>query len=91
MSSAGPGIDRSLPVSLLAYKLLQNGPSFPEASDVSFDRARGRYRARTGTDAPAEGTLDLPGDVHNGMPGTLLRNLPAAKASPVAVDDAPGR
>jgi hypothetical protein len=60
---------------LLTYTLVQKGPSFPETSEVSFDRASGRYRARTGTDEPVEGTLEVPEDVHNGMTGTLLKNL----------------
>jgi hypothetical protein len=66
---------------LLAYKLIQKGPSFPEASEVSFDRASGRYRARTGTDEPLEGILELPEDVHNGMTGMLIRNLPTGASS----------
>ena len=61
---------------LLNYRLIQRGPAFPEASDVSFDRASGRYRARVGSDDAAEGTLDLPEDLHNGITGMLLRNLP---------------
>jgi hypothetical protein len=60
---------------LLAYKLVQRGPSFPEAADVTFDRAGGRYHAKVGTD-DSDGTLDVPDDLHNGMTGTLLRNLP---------------
>ena len=60
---------------LLAYTLMQKGPSFPEASEVSFDRASGRYRARAGTEEPVEGTFELPEDLHNGMTGTLIRNL----------------
>jgi hypothetical protein len=66
---------------LLAYKLIQKGPSFPEASEVSFDRASGRYRARTGTDEPVEGTLEMPDDLYNGMTGMLLRNLPAGSSA----------
>ena len=61
---------------LLTYKLVQRGPAFPEPSEVWMDRASGRYRARVGTD-DAEGILELPEDLHNGMTGTLLRNLPA--------------
>ena len=61
---------------LLTYKLVQKGAAFPEPSEVWFDRASGRYRARVGTD-DAEGILELPDDLHNGMTGTLLRNLPA--------------
>jgi hypothetical protein len=60
---------------LLAYTLVQKGPSFPETSEVSFDRASGRYRARTGTEEPVEGTFELPEDLHNGMTGTLIKNL----------------
>src|SRR5258705_1876825 len=61
---------------LVAYHLIQRGPAFGEAgSEVSFDRDSGRYRASSG-DKSAEGTLDLPEDLHNGMTGVLLRNLP---------------
>jgi hypothetical protein len=61
---------------LVAYHLTQKGPAFGEASSkVSFDRDSGRYRASSG-DKSAEGTLDLPEDLHNGMTGMLLRNLP---------------
>jgi hypothetical protein len=62
---------------LLAYKLVQRGPSFPEATEITFDRASGRYRAKVGDEAPAEGDLELPEDLHNGMTGMLVRNLPA--------------
>jgi hypothetical protein len=66
---------------ILAYKLIQKGPAFPEASEVSFDRASGRYRAQTGTDEPVEGTLEMPEDLYNGMTGMLLRNLPAGASA----------
>jgi hypothetical protein len=52
----------------------QKGPSFTEASEISFDRS-GRYRALIGNDEPVEGVLEVPDDVHNGMTGMLLRNL----------------
>jgi hypothetical protein len=62
---------------LVAYHLIQRGPAFGEASsEVRFDRDNGRYRASSG-DKSAEGALDLPEDLHNGMTGMLLRNLPA--------------
>jgi hypothetical protein len=62
---------------LLAYRQSQKGPSFPEPSEVAFDRDSRRYRARSGDDT-SEGTLEeIPEDLHNGMTGTLLRNLPA--------------
>jgi hypothetical protein len=63
---------------LRTYHLVQRGPSFPEATDVAFDDA-GRYRARirkTGQDADtAEGRIDVPADVYNGLSSTLLKNL----------------
>jgi hypothetical protein len=61
---------------LLTYRLVQRGPSFPEASETAFSRQTGRYTARVGNDKPAEGTLTLPEDVHNGITGVLLKNLP---------------
>ena len=60
---------------LLSYRLVQRGASFPSASDVSFDRATGRYRAKVDDDE-SDGRIDIPPDVHNGMTGVLLRNLP---------------
>ena len=60
---------------LMGYKLVQKGPSFPEAREVSFDRDSGRYRARAGADT-SEGALDLPEDAHNGLTGILLKNVP---------------
>ena len=65
---------------MVAYRLLQRGPSFPEAVDVSLDRKKGRYTTRsTGKgekEKASEGHLELPADVYNGMIGTLLKNLP---------------
>lgn len=62
---------------LVAYHLIQKGPAFGEASsEVTFDRDSGRYRASSG-DKSAEGTVDIPEDIHNGMTGMLIRNLPA--------------
>ncbi len=42
---------------LLAYKLVQQGPAFSETSEVAFDRAGGRYRARAGEDT-SDGTVE---------------------------------
>jgi len=62
---------------LVAYHLTQKGPAFGEgSSEVTFDRDSGRYRASS-SDKSAEGTVDIPEDVHNGMTGMLVRNLPA--------------
>ena len=61
---------------LLSYRLVQRGPAFPEATEVSFSRETGRYTARLKDDKPAEGKLTLPEDLHNGLSGVLLKNLP---------------
>jgi hypothetical protein len=61
---------------LVAYHLIQRGPAFGEGGgEVAFDRDSGRYRASSG-DKSAEGPLDLPEDLCNGMIGMLVRNLP---------------
>ncbi len=65
---------------LLSYRVVQRGPAFPEPSEVFFERATGRYKARVGQDA-VEGRIDLPADVYNGMIGMLLRNVAPAKAT----------
>ena len=69
--------------SLHTYRLVQRGPAFGGSSaDVSFDRTGGHYRARIKEKADKaeeafEGPIELPADVHNGMTGMLLKNLPA--------------
>jgi hypothetical protein len=65
---------------LEAYRLRQRGPSFP-SMEISFDRRSGRYRAtvqQTRNDEPksAEGTLEMPPDLYNGMALVVLKNLP---------------
>ena len=69
------------------YHLVQRGPSLP-AAEITFDRATGRYRARTqdkpGAEAKqASGTLEIPADLSNGLTVTLLRNLPAGAGATV--------
>ena len=61
---------------LHTYHLIQRGRSFPETTDVTFDRDTGRYRASIG-DTTDEGTTEFPDDVHNGLTATLLKNLPS--------------
>ena len=65
--------------SLLHYRLIQRGASFPLTLDVSFDRKRAWYEVRsrngTGPEKLLSGQLDLPPDVYNGMTATLLKNL----------------
>jgi hypothetical protein len=71
---------------LLSYRLIQKGPSFPEPMDVSFDRKPGRFQVKSmdkGREETSSGTLDLPADVYNGMIVMILRNLPPRRAETV--------
>jgi len=71
---------------LESYRLVQRGPSFPDGSDVQFDR-RGRWAARKlgagAADERASGKVDVPEDVYNGMMSTLLKNLDAGAEATV--------
>jgi hypothetical protein len=65
---------------VVAYRLVQRGPAFPHAMEAQFDRASGRYNVRSRErdaqrDETAEGSLELPEDVSNGMISILLKNL----------------
>jgi hypothetical protein len=64
---------------LLRYRLIQRGPSFPLNLDASFDRRTAQYKVRYGNGTAREetlnGKLELPSDVYNGMIATLLKNL----------------
>ena len=60
---------------LMSYRLVQRGPSFPEPSEVTFERDNSRYHARIGDQEAVDGKVDLPDDLHNGMTSTLLKNL----------------
>lgn len=65
---------------LLAYRLVQRGPAFPETLEATIDRASGRYRVRHRADeeSPEEelaGTFALPEDAYNGMLAVVVRNL----------------
>ena len=71
---------------LRTYHLVQHGPSFPEATEVSFDDG-GQYRARirkAGKDEQtADGHVEVPADVYNGLASTLLKNLPPGETGEV--------
>ena len=72
--------DQRKAFTLLSYRIVQRGPSFPETLDASVDRATGRYqvRYRADEDSPEEsvsGQVEMPTDVYNGLLGTLLKNL----------------
>jgi hypothetical protein len=65
---------------LQSYRLLQRGPAFTEDTEISLERASGKYRVKTkahkdGKEEVLEGKLDLPPDVYNGMVLTAAKNL----------------
>jgi len=64
--------------SMLSYRLVQRGPSFPEPLDASLDGLTGHYTvsvAKGGREDVTRGHLELPPDVSNGMIPMLLKNL----------------
>ena len=70
---------------LLSYRLVQRGPSFPESLDASVDRETGRYtvRYKSDEDSPEEvvkGKFEMPDDAYNGLLSTLMKNLPAGSS-----------
>ena len=71
---------------LRSYHLIQRGPAFPEATDVSFDDV-GHYRARIRkvgeNEEAADGQTDVPTDVYNGLASTLMKNLEPGKTGEV--------
>ena len=63
-----------------SYHLVQRGPAFPEDTEISLERASGKYHVKTrsrkdGREKVQDGTLDLPPDVYNGMVLTVVKNL----------------
>jgi hypothetical protein len=63
-----------------SYHLVQRGPAFTEDTEISLERASGKYRVKTkghkdGREKVLEGTLDLPQDLYNGMVLTVAKNL----------------
>ncbi len=72
------------------YHLVQRGPAFTEDSEISMDRATGKYHVKTkarkdGKEEVLEGRLDLPPDVYNGMVLTVARNLPPGASDTVHI------
>ncbi len=75
---------------LLSYRILQEGPSFPETLEASLDRPSGRYRVRYRADeeAPEEtlsGTFVLPDDAYNGMLSIVAKNLAPRGSETVSI------
>lgn len=63
-----------------SYRLVQRGPAFGEDTEISLERASGKYLVKTkahkdGQEKLLEGTLDLPPDVYNGMILTVVKDL----------------
>jgi hypothetical protein len=66
---------------MVSYRLIQRGRSFPEATDLTFQRETGTYQLRfrknpKDAEQTFAGKLDLPADLYNGMASILIKNLP---------------
>ena len=75
---------------LISYRLVQRGPSFPEQLDVSIDRGSAQYtvRSQRGIQRKEDvqnGQFDLPKDVYNGMLIMVSKNLPKGADETVSV------
>jgi hypothetical protein len=65
---------------LESYHLVQRGPAFAEDTEISLQRASGKYSVKTkshkdGREEAITGKLELPPDVYNGMMITVVKNL----------------
>jgi hypothetical protein len=75
-------------LTMRSYRLVQRGPAFPEDTEISLERATGKYRVKTkarkdGREEVLDGTLELPPDVYNGLVLTVAKNLPAGASETV--------
>lgn len=73
-----------------SYHLVQRGPAFTEDTEISLERASGKYRVNTkahkdGQEEVLNGTLDLPPDVYNGMVIMVAKNLPKGASETVHI------
>jgi hypothetical protein len=73
-----------------SYRLSQKGPAFAEDTEISLERASGKYRVKTTARKDAreevvEGMLELPADTYNGMVVTVAKNLPKGASETVHV------
>ena len=73
-----------------SYRLLQKGPAFAEDTEISLERASGKYRVKTTARRDAgeevlEGTLEMPADTYNGMVITVAKNLAKGASATVHV------
>jgi hypothetical protein len=72
---------------LESYRRVQRGPSLPKA-EIAFDRNTGGYRMvvqeqKEGDEETATGSMEMPGDLCNGMDLVLLKNLSAGTSATV--------
>jgi len=75
---------------LIRYRLIQRGPSFPDQLDISVDRGTGEFTVRSqvgeeGKEEVLTGQVDLPKDGYNGMLITVLKNLQKGADETVSV------
>ena len=75
---------------LLSYRLVQRGPSFPETMEATVDRESGRFtvRYKGDDDSPEEvvkGKFEMPDDAYNGLLSTLMKNLPTGTSATVQI------
>ena len=75
---------------LLSYRIVQRGPSFPETLDAAVDRESGRYtvRYKSDEDSPEEivkGKFEMPSDAYNGLLSTVMKNLPTGGSATVQI------
>jgi hypothetical protein len=75
---------------LIRYRLVQRGPSFPDQLDVLIDRGTAQYTVRSqagpqGKEEVLSGQVDLPKDVYNGMLITVSKNLQKGADETVSV------
>ena len=73
-----------------SYHVVQRGPAFPEDSEMSLERATGKYRVKTATrkdgrEKMLDGTLELPPDVYNGLVLIAAKNLPKGAGETIHV------
>ena len=74
---------------LISDHLVQKGPSFPQALEMSIDRASGRvtvrYSEKDGEQKVADERMALPPDLANGIILTLLKNVGNAPPASVSM------
>ena len=74
--------------SLLHYRLVQRGPSFPETLEAVLDRKTASYTvhsARGGKQVASSGAIELPPDAYNGMVPMLLKNFVSGASQTVHI------